>query len=112
MLKNQEHKTQNTEHRTKNKEQRTKNKEHRTQNTEHRTQNTEHKAQHRTKGSGNRQCGVRGVRSQVQQLIAREKKGRVIVLSTHFMDEADVMADRIGILVCWHSARVLCASSC
>lgn len=29
----------------------------------------------------------------------REKKGRVILVSTHFMDEADVMADRIGIMV-------------
>jgi ABC-type multidrug transport system ATPase subunit len=39
----------------------------------------------------------------------REKKGRVIIVSTHFMDEADVMADRIGIMVCGRALGVHCS---
>ncbi|XP_055711669.1 phospholipid-transporting ATPase ABCA3 isoform X3 [Phlebotomus papatasi] len=31
-------------------------------------------------------------------LLQEEKKGRTILLSTHFMDEADILGDRIGIL--------------
>ncbi|GAB0097260.1 ATP-binding cassette sub-family A member 3 [Sergentomyia squamirostris] len=31
-------------------------------------------------------------------LLQAEKKGRTILLSTHFMDEADILGDRIGIL--------------
>ena len=30
--------------------------------------------------------------------LSRAKKGRVIVLSTHSMDEADAISDRIGIM--------------
>lgn len=37
-------------------------------------------------------------RTKVHQLIAREKKDRVIILTTHYMDEADLLSDRIGIL--------------
>ena len=31
-------------------------------------------------------------------LIAKEKKNRCIILTTHFMDEADILADRIAIM--------------
>ena len=31
-------------------------------------------------------------------LIAKEKHNRCIILSTHYMAEADVLADRIGIM--------------
>lgn len=32
------------------------------------------------------------------QLIKRKKKGRIILLTTHSMDEADVLGDRIAIM--------------
>jgi len=32
------------------------------------------------------------------EALSRAKKGRVIVLSTHSMDEADAISDRIGIM--------------
>jgi len=31
-------------------------------------------------------------------LLSRKKAGRVVVLTTHFMDEADQLGDRIAIL--------------
>ena len=31
-------------------------------------------------------------------MLKDEKAGRVIVLTTHFMDEADILGDRIGIM--------------
>lgn len=31
-------------------------------------------------------------------IIQRNKKGRVILLTTHFMDEADILGDRIAIM--------------
>jgi len=34
----------------------------------------------------------------VWTLLAREKEGRVIVLTTHYMDEADLLGDRIAIM--------------
>eukprot|EP01084_Bolivina_argentea_P040743 75228_1 len=36
------------------------------------------------------------------ELIAREKKNRCIILTTHFMDEADILADRIAIMSTGH----------
>jgi ATP-binding cassette subfamily A (ABC1) protein 3 len=32
------------------------------------------------------------------ELIKKKKKGRVIILTTHFMDEADLLGDRIGVM--------------
>lgn len=37
-------------------------------------------------------------RREVWELLKRKKEGRVMVLSTHFMDEADLLADRIAIM--------------
>eukprot|EP01084_Bolivina_argentea_P269163 457388_1 len=42
-------------------------------------------------------------------LIAREKRNRCIILTTHFMDEAEILADRIGIMV--HGKLMCCGSS-
>jgi len=36
-------------------------------------------------------------RRQVWNIIEKAKAGRVIVLTTHSMEEADILADRIGI---------------
>jgi ABC-type multidrug transport system ATPase subunit len=35
-------------------------------------------------------------RRQVWNLIEKVKRGRIIVLTTHSMEEADVLGDRIG----------------
>jgi len=40
--------------------------------------------------------------------IQRVKRGRAILLTTHFMDEADILGDRIVIM---HEGRVRCAGS-
>lgn len=37
-------------------------------------------------------------RRTVWNILEKEKKGRTIMLSTHFMDEADILGDRIAIL--------------
>ncbi|CAD7090834.1 unnamed protein product [Hermetia illucens] len=37
-------------------------------------------------------------RRSLWDLILAEKKGRTILLTTHFMDEADVLGDRIAIM--------------
>lgn len=42
-------------------------------------------------------------------IIQRHKKGRVILLTTHFMDEADLLGDRIAIMS--HGKLVCCGSS-
>jgi ATP-binding cassette, subfamily A (ABC1), member 3 len=39
-----------------------------------------------------------GARRFLWDLLEKEKKGRTILLSTHFMDEADVLGDRIAIM--------------
>lgn len=41
-------------------------------------------------------------------VLQKEKQGRTIVLSTHFMDEADILGDRIAIL---HSGELKCYGS-
>lgn len=38
-------------------------------------------------------------RREMWDILQREKKGRTVLLTTHFMDEADVLGDRIAILV-------------
>lgn len=47
-------------------------------------------------------------RRAVWELIRCMKQGRVTVLSTHYMDEADILGDRIGIL---HKGRLRCCGS-
>ena len=37
-------------------------------------------------------------RRQVWDLIEKVKKGRVVILTTHSMEEADILGDRIGIM--------------
>lgn len=37
-------------------------------------------------------------RRQVWDIIENAKKGRVIILTTHSMEEADILGDRIGIM--------------
>ncbi|XP_058053877.1 phospholipid-transporting ATPase ABCA3-like [Anopheles bellator] len=39
-----------------------------------------------------------GARRTVWELLQREKRNRTIVLSTHFMDEADVLGDRVAVM--------------
>jgi ATP-binding cassette subfamily A (ABC1) protein 3 len=39
-----------------------------------------------------------GARRQLWDILQRFKDGRTIVLSTHFMDEADILGDRIAIM--------------
>lgn len=47
-------------------------------------------------------CGCAGMdpaaRRALWDLLQREKRGRTILLTTHFMDEADVLGDRIAIM--------------
>lgn len=38
-------------------------------------------------------------RQQVWKLIQRMKKNRIIILTTHAMEEADVLSDRIAVIV-------------
>jgi ATP-binding cassette, subfamily A (ABC1), member 3 len=44
----------------------------------------------------------------VWQMIKRNREGRVIVLTTHFMDEADLLGDRITIMA---MGRVECSGT-
>lgn len=39
-----------------------------------------------------------GARRKLWDMLKSYKKDRIILLTTHFMDEADVLADRIGIM--------------
>jgi ABC-type multidrug transport system ATPase subunit len=32
-------------------------------------------------------------------MLTKYKKNRIIILTTHYMDEADILGDRIGIMV-------------
>lgn len=43
------------------------------------------------------------------QLIKRKKKGRIILLTTHSMDEADVLGDRIAIMA---NGSLKCCGRC
>ena len=38
------------------------------------------------------------VRHKIWEMLKRYRKDRVILLTTHFMEEADILADRIGII--------------
>lgn len=50
-----------------------------------------------------------GARRSTWDLIQSEKKGRTIILSTHFMEEADLLGDRIAIMA--HGEVQCCGSS-
>jgi len=39
-----------------------------------------------------------GARRGIWDVLVKEKRGRSIILSTHFMDEADLLGDRIAIM--------------
>eukprot|EP01083_Nonionella_stella_P193083 713449_1 len=47
-------------------------------------------------------------RRKTWNLIAKEKQNRCIILTTHFMDEADILADRIAIMSVGH---IICCGS-
>ena len=40
-----------------------------------------------------------GARRYLWDMLMKYKKGRIVILTTHYMDEADVLGDRIGILL-------------
>ena len=39
-----------------------------------------------------------GARRSLWDMLMKYKKGRIVILTTHYMDEADVLGDRIGIM--------------
>ena len=47
-------------------------------------------------------------RRELWNMLKEEKEGRVMVLTTHFMDEADILGDRIGIMA---NGTLLCCGS-
>ena len=48
-------------------------------------------------------------RRKIWDMLKRQKQNRIIILTTHFMDEADVLGDRIGIMA--EGKIVTCGSS-
>ena len=53
-------------------------------------------------------------RRAIWELLIKYKAGRTIILTTHFMDEADLLGDRIAIINCGKSVfiRELSPSFC
>lgn len=49
-----------------------------------------------------------GSMREIWKFLQEEKKGRTILLSTHFMDEADVLGDRVAVL---HNGDLKCTGS-
>ncbi|XP_064634814.1 uncharacterized protein LOC135492321 isoform X3 [Lineus longissimus] len=47
-------------------------------------------------------------RRNIWDLIAKHKEGRTILLTTHHLDEADILADRIAVM---HQGKLLCTGS-
>lgn len=47
-------------------------------------------------------------RRQLWNMLKNHKNGRVIILTTHYMDEADILGDRIGIMA---GGRLVCLGS-
>ncbi len=41
-------------------------------------------------------------------MLRNEKRGRIIILTTHYMEEADILADRIAIM---HEGKIHCLGS-
>ena len=42
------------------------------------------------------------------EMVKQYKQGRIIILTTHYMDEADILGDRIGIMA---KGKVMCLGS-
>ena len=49
-----------------------------------------------------------GARRGLWDMLAAYKKGRIVILTTHYMDEADVLGDRIGIMA---KGQLMCLGS-
>ena len=47
-------------------------------------------------------------RRQLWEMLRAQRKNRIILLTTHYMDEADILGDRIGIMV---KGKVTCLGS-
>ena len=47
-------------------------------------------------------------RRELWNMLRKQKKDRVILLTTHYMDEADILGDRIGIM---HAGKMTCLGS-
>jgi ATP-binding cassette subfamily A (ABC1) protein 3 len=47
-------------------------------------------------------------RRQIWSMLKEQRKDRIILLSTHYMDEADILGDRIGIMT---SGKITCLGS-
>jgi len=47
-------------------------------------------------------------RRKIWDMLKRNKEGRIIILTTHFMDEADILGDRIAIMA---SGTIKCCGS-
>ena len=39
-----------------------------------------------------------GARRKLWDMLRKQREGRIIILTTHYMDEADILGDRIGIM--------------
>ena len=49
-----------------------------------------------------------GARRNLWDMLKKHKRDRIIILTTHYMDEADVLGDRIGIMA---AGKILCLGS-
>ena len=47
-------------------------------------------------------------RRKLWEMLKRNKQGRIIILTTHYMDEADILGDRIAIMA---EGKVICTGS-
>ena len=47
-------------------------------------------------------------RRQLWNMLKEQKKDRIILLTTHYMDEADILGDRIGVM---HQGKMTCLGS-
>ena len=47
-------------------------------------------------------------RRETWEIIKQSKEGRIIILTTHYMDEAEILGDRIGIMA---HGRLVCEGS-
>ena len=47
-------------------------------------------------------------RHQLWSMLRKHKQGRIILMTTHYMDEADILGDRIGIM---HQGKLSCLGS-
>lgn len=47
-------------------------------------------------------------RRRLWEMLKRNKQGRIVILTTHYMDEADILGDRIAIMA---EGKVVCTGS-